>query len=225
MVGVDISYISGFFDGEGAIHVTVAPGSSLLTLRVTMCQKSIEVLRAIRSALMLLGIYSAISKYASGMYTLAIIRIDDVVRFLRSVQSVVKKRQVRAALDYLEGRVTGNSLLRVLEEEHVRHRRKTSPLRILGPRFPLTRTRALEISAIESGEARIAGNRRAFQSRLRRRMLSLPPRFGTNDIQRIIGVSKPRAQVIGILMEREGLVKSHFERVPPRFRKKVFERL
>jgi hypothetical protein len=38
-------------------------------------------------------------------------------------------------------------------------------------------------------------------------------------------VSKPRAQVIDNVLVREGLARFHFERVPPRFRRKVFERL
>jgi len=45
------------------------------------------------------------------------------------------------------------------------------------------------------------------------------------DIEKVIGVSKPKAQVFGLLMVREGFARSDFERVPPRFRKKVFERV
>jgi len=222
---VDWSFTSGFFDGEGAIHVTAQPGSSLLTLKVTMCQKSIEVLQAIGNLLALAGIYSVIRKFANGMFSLEIGRISDLIRFLRSVKCVVKERQVRGALEYLKGEMIGNAFLQVLEEEHVQHPRKTSPLRRLGPLFPMTRTQVLEASSIASTKARIEGNRRAYRMRIERRVLSLPQKFGVRDIQTMIGVSKPRAQVLGVLMEREGLVKSHFERVPPRFRKKVFERL
>ena len=49
--------------------------------------------------------------------------------------------------------------------------------------------------------------------------------FGVQGLQRALGVSKPRAQTVGVIMEREGLVKSHFEKVPPSFRKRVFERV
>ena len=223
--GIDWSYISGFFDGEGAIGVSAYHGSRLLTLSVTICQKSLEVLRAIKSVLAVSGIYSAIYSFANGMFSLEVSRIYDLTRFLRSVKSVVKRRQVLRALDYLEGRITGNALLQVLEEEHVYHRRKTSPLRILGPNFPMTRFQALESSALESAKARIEGNRRAFLRRLKRRVLSLAPTFGVKDIERVMSVPKARAHVIGVLVEREGLVKSHFEQVPPRLRKKIFERV
>jgi hypothetical protein len=222
---MDWSFISGFFDGEGAIRVTSRAGSSLLTLGVVICQKSVEVLREIRALLLMEGIFSAIYPYANGMYSLDIIRVESLTRFLRSVKVVVKKRQVRAALEYLEGRITGNKFLNVLEMEHVHHRRKTSPLRTLGPRFPMTRAEALEQSAVKSAKARVEGNQRAFRKRIERRVLRLPPIFGVREIQDVIGVSKPRAQVLGVLMEREGFVKSRFERVPPRFRKKVFERI
>ncbi|MDE1858695.1 MAG: hypothetical protein KGI26_06500 [Thaumarchaeota archaeon] len=159
------------------------------------------------------------------MYTVDIIRVGDVTRFLRVVMSIVKRRQVDAVLDYLEGRIAGNVLLMVLEEEHVAHRRKTSPLRILGPRFAMTRSEALAASAARTGKARVEGNRKAFLTRVQRRVLLLPTTFGVRDLQRVLGVSKPRAQTVGAIMEREGFVKSHFERVPPRFRKKVFERV
>jgi hypothetical protein len=69
------------------------------------------------------------------------------------------------------------------------------------------------------------GNRRCHLRRIEKRVLSLPATFGVRDIERDLGVSKPRAQVPGILMEREGLIKSQFEKAPPRFRKKVFVRL
>lgn len=200
-------------------------GSNVLMLTITICQKSVEVLRAIKSLLTLSGIYSAIYRFTSGMYSLQIGRNGDIIRFLKSVNTIVKRSQVKASLDYLESKITGNALLQVLETEKVNHRRKTSPLRVLGLRFPMTRAEAIEAAALKSADARIKGNRRAYLKRLEKRVKSLPVTFGVKDIERVIGVSKPRAQVIGNLMVREGFVNSHFERVPPRFRKKVFVRL
>ena len=222
---IDWSFVSGFFDGEGAIHVSAVPGSSLLSLKMTICQKSVQVLQAIKALLVLSGVYSVIHRFGNGMFSLEVIRIGDMTQFLRSLKCVVKKRQICASLKYLEGSITGNALLHVFAEENMLGRRKTNPLRKLGPRFPLTRKRALKVSAVASTKARIEGNRRAFRRRIERRVLSLPMVFEVRDIERIIGVSKPRAQVLGNLFVREGLVKSRFERVPPRFRKKVFERL
>jgi LAGLIDADG-like domain len=204
---VNISFISGFFDGEGAIHVTAVAGSKLLTLRVSICQRSIEVLRAVRSSLTLLDIYSVIYSFASGMYCLSIIRVVDLVRFLRSVECVVKKRQVIGALDYIEGRITGNALLQVLEEEHAHHKRKTSPLRILGPNFPMTRLQALEASALESTKARVDGNRRAFLRRMQGRVSSLPSIFGVRDIERVIGARQEPLRKGPSSLPQEGLVR------------------
>ncbi|MDE1858696.1 MAG: LAGLIDADG family homing endonuclease [Thaumarchaeota archaeon] len=53
----DMSYVSGFFDGEGAIRVMAVRGSSLLTISVVICQKSEEVLRGIQGTLHQLGIH------------------------------------------------------------------------------------------------------------------------------------------------------------------------
>jgi hypothetical protein len=89
----------------------------------------------------------------------------------------------------------------------------------------MTRVEAAEAAAVKAFEARTKGNRRAYLARLARRVAALPPTFTVKDIEREIGVSKPRAQVIGNLMVKEGLVTSHFERVPPRFRRKIFDRV
>jgi hypothetical protein len=219
------SYISGFFDGEGGITVYGRIGSNALALKVTICQKSLGVLRRIKAFLLLAGIYSVIYTFRNGMRTVEIGRADDLCRFLRSIKSIVKRRQVETAVDYLEGTISGNTLLKIYEEEYKKHKRKTNPLRKIGLRFPMTRTEAVEAAESISKQARFLGNRHCFLDRLERRVLSLPEVFGVKDIEKVIGVSKPRAQVIGNLMVREGFVKSHFERVPPRFRKKVFERL
>ena len=200
-------------------------GSNALALKVTICQKSLDVLRRIRAFLMLVGIYSVIYTFKNGLNTLEIGRADDLSRFLGSVKSIVKRRQVETALDYLEGKICGNELLKVYEDEYKKHKRKSNPRLRIGLRFPMTRTEAVEAAETLSKRARLLGNRRCFLERLERRVLSLPSVFGVKDIERVIGVSKPRAQVLGVLMEREGLVRSHFERVPPRFRKKVFERI
>lgn len=200
-------------------------GSNALALKVTICQKSIDVLRRIKAFLLLTGIYSVIYTFKNGLHVVEIGRADDLCRFLRSVNSMVKRRQVRTALDYLEGTISGNTLLNIYEEEYKKHKRKSNPLERIGLRFPMTRPEAVEAAEALSKRARFLGNRRCFLDRLKRRVLSLPRVFGVKDIERVIGVSTPRAQVLGVLMEREGLVRSHFERVPPRFRKKVFERI
>ena len=224
---VDWSFISGFFDGEGAIHVSAFRGSMILALKVTICQKSVEVLEAIRALLAVSGIFSVIRKFANGIYCLEIIRIRDVTQFFYSVRCVVKGRQVAAAIQYLDSKVSGNAFLQVLDDEHTSHRRKSSPLRFLGPNFPLTRSEALAQSKIISAKARVEGNRKAFLRRLERRVLSLPITFRVRDIERVIGVTKPRAQVIGNLFVREGFARSHYERAPHRLghATKVFERL
>ncbi len=219
------SYVSGFFDGEGGISVSGRAGAYALALKVTICQKSLHVLQIIKVFLQLVGIRSVIYTYVNGMHALEIGRIDDLLRFFRSVNSVVKRRQVRTALEYLEGRISGNKLLQVYDIEFRQGKRKNSPRRKIGLRFPMTRFEARRTAATISFEARAKGNRRAYLERLEQRILSLPITFGVRDIQRTIGVSKPRAQVIGNLLVREGFAKFHFERVPPRFRKKVFERL
>jgi len=90
----------------------------------------------------------------------------------------------------------------------------------------MTRGEVIDAAAAKSSEARIKGNRRAYLERLTLRVLAAHELRGTG-YRESHGVSRPRAQVIGKLMMREGIVKSHFERVPHRrgHAKKVLERL
>lgn len=222
---VNWTYISGFFDGEGGITVVSRIGSNALALKATIVQRSLEVLTKIRAFLTLWGIHSVIYAYETTANTLEVRRADDLVRFLRHLRTIVKRKQVELALEYLEGRISGNALLQVYDMGFREHKRKGNPMSKPGLRFPMTRFEAVEAAAAKSFEARMKGQQRSYRERIERRVLSLPPIFGVKDIEEVIGVSKPRAQVLGNLMVKEGLVKSHFERVPPRFRKKVFVRL
>jgi len=198
--------------------------SNALALKATVCQKSLGVIRAIRWFLSAFGIHSVVYTFKNGINSLEVGRADDLVRFLLHLKLVVKKRQASTALQYLEGKVSGNTLLKVYEQEYKKHKRKNNPLKNLGLRLPMTRFQAVAAAQAKSRRARNIGIRRSFQVRLRARVNALPRTFAVKDIERVIGVSKPRAQVLGNIMEREGFVRSHFEKVPPRFRKKVFER-
>jgi len=221
------SYVSGFFDGEGGVSVFGRVGAFALALKVTICQKSLDVLQKIKSFLILFGIRSAIYCYKNGLHVLEVGRIYDLSRFFHLIKPVVKNRQVQTALDYLEGRISGNSLLQIFDQEYAKHKRKNSPLRSLGPRFPMTRLEAREAAANISLKARIKGNRTAYLNRLEKRILALPAVFHVRDIESTVGVSKPRAQVIGNLFVREGFAKFHYERVAHRrgHATKVFQRL
>lgn len=137
----------------------------MLALKATICQRSLGVLRRIKSCLRLYGIVSVIYTFANGMNSLEVGRADDLSRFLRS-KSIVKARQVAAARDYLDGRITGNELLQIYEEEYRSHKRKNSPLRSLGMRFPTTRLGAKEAAATKAAEARHAGHRRIYLQRM-----------------------------------------------------------
>lgn len=224
-ISVNWSYVSGFFDGEGGISVSGRLGANALALKVTICQKSDEVLRKIKKFLSLAKIHSAIYVMPTGLNTLEIGRLDDLARFLRSVRVVVKRRQVATALAYLEGRVSGNTLIHVFDQECRLHKRKKSPLKNIGLRFPMTRLEAVRAAEIKAAEGRIRGIHLSFRKRVRQRALLLPRVFDVKDIQRVIGVSRTRSQLLARIMERHGLVKCRFEKVPPRFHKLVCERI
>jgi len=227
VAGISWSYISGFFDGEGGITVFAKASSNALALKATVCQKSVEVLLRIRLFLQMAGIYSIIYTFSNGMNSLEVGRADDLLRFLKSLRSVVKARQVATAIKYLDSRISGNSLLLVYEQEYKHHKRKNSPLRSLGLRFPMTRAEAVSAARIKAVKGSHEENRRRYTERMELRVQSLPQVFVVSDIQSNVGVSKKRAQYLGKKMEALGLVRSHFERAAHRrgHAAKVFEKV
>ena len=200
-------------------------GSKVLSLKATMGQKSPDILRIIRAFLSDERIHSSIYSPTKGVSTLEVRRADDLARFLSLVRPMIKQRQTVTAKAYLEGRINGNRLLEVFDEEYRLHARKSNPLFHLGPRFPLTRFEAVEFAQANTAQARLRANRKFFLSRMRARVGSLPRVFDVKDIQRVIGVSKTRAQKLARMMEGEHFVSCRYEKVPPRFHKLVCERL
>ncbi len=152
-------------------------------------------------------------------------RVEDLTRYLSSVPSIIKRKQVDCALLYLRGEISGNTLIKVFDGEHTKLRRKSTPIKGLGIRFPLTKLEAVALANELSQKSRQAANRKIYTARMRRRASSLPPVFGVKDVETTFGVSKGRAQRLARLMEREGLVACSYEKVPPRFHKLKCERL
>lgn len=194
-------------------------------MKVTIGQKSIGILRGIKAFLSQFGIHSVIYSPAGQISSLEVGRADDLVKFLRLVKPIVKRRQVVTALAYLEGRIRGNRLLQVFDQEYRFHKRKRSPVVNLGLKFPLTRYEAVEVASAKAAEARLRGNHRAFLSRVEKRCLALPKAFDVKDIQQTIGVSRSRAQALARIMEELHLVTCRYEKVPPRFHRLVCERI
>ena len=224
-VRVDWMYVGGFFDGEGGISVSARVWSNTLALKVTMGQKSQEILKKIQAFLVTRRIHSDIYRPKTGISALEIGRVEDLTRFLSSVPSIIKRKQVDCALRYLKGEISGNALIKVFDEEHTKLSRKFTPMKGLGMRFPLTKHEAVALANELSEKSRIAANRKIYLARMRRRASNLPPVFGVKDVERTFGVSKGRAQRLARLMEKEGLVTCSYEKVPPRFHKLKCERL
>src|SRR3989441_7282496 len=98
-------YVGGFFDGEGGVSVAARVWSNTLALKVTMGQKSQEILKKIQAFLVTHRIHSDIYRPKTGIRTLEIGRVGDLTRFLSSVPSIIKRKQVDCALRYLKGEI------------------------------------------------------------------------------------------------------------------------
>ena len=89
-------------------------------LKVTMGQKSQEILKKIQAFLVTRRIHSDIYRPKTGISALEIGRVEDLTRFLSSVPSIIKRKQVDCALRYLKGEISGNALIKVFDEEHTK---------------------------------------------------------------------------------------------------------
>ena len=89
-------------------------------------------------------------------------RVEDLTRYLSSVPSIIKRKQVDCALLYLRGEISGNTLIKVFDEEHTKLRRKSTPMKGLGIRFPLTKLEAVALVSELSQKSRQASNGEIF---------------------------------------------------------------
>ena len=89
---------------RGGVSVAARAWSNTLALKVTMGQKSQGILKKIQAFLLTQGIHSVIYRPKMGISTLEIGRVDDLTRYLSSVPSIIKRKQVDCALQYLRGR-------------------------------------------------------------------------------------------------------------------------
>ena len=104
------------------------PNIRVLVLTATIAQKDHAVLKQMAEFLRANGISSNLKTLKTGVGSLKITRIGDVIRLFTRLSLVVRARQVETSLQYLNGEITGNESLMVFQEEYLGGRRRVSPL-------------------------------------------------------------------------------------------------
>jgi hypothetical protein len=143
---------------------------------------------------------------SDGTHYLRVARINDIVKMISSMRLVVKHRQAQAMSDYFMGKLTGNQLLLILHQEYLAGRRRSEIPSWALTKFPLTRLEAKALGHRNGALAGAATNRAAAHERAIRALPALPSVFYTNDLMRILSVSRPAAIGRGRYLERLGLV-------------------
>ncbi len=130
-VGMDWKSFTEFFEGDGAVSIRLgrAKESNVLQISVVIGQKWRPKLEQINSFFREMGIDSGriyLQKYG---YTLRVFRISAVKTILANMlpYSFLKREQIRAAMDYLDGKITGDQVIEVFNHEYDSGKRRTRP--------------------------------------------------------------------------------------------------
>jgi hypothetical protein len=127
--------IAGYFDGDGTIATSdISNQPYKLGLSLVFVDQSIDQIATLRNFLQRHGVRTSnILKRSKGLvHTLAISEFKSVKRTLRKMIPFLCKKEIeaRAALDYYEGRITGNALLIVFQNEVEAGRRERHVRRV-----------------------------------------------------------------------------------------------
>jgi len=128
---MDWKSFTEFFEGDGAVSVRLgrAEGSKVLQICIVVGQKWRPKLEQIDHFFRAMGIDSGRIYAQKYGYTLRVFRISAVQKILAGmlVYSFLKKEQIRAALDYLAGRITGDGLIAIFNHEYDLGKRRRRP--------------------------------------------------------------------------------------------------
>jgi uncharacterized protein (DUF433 family) len=127
--------VAGYFDGDGDIYFSDTTNQPYrLSLTLIFSEQSLEQVQMIKEFLNRNGVITSnILKTSLGTaYMIAISRFDHVLRTMKELLPHLYKKanEIRAAIDYYEGRITGNQLLTVFNQEVEAGRRERHPRKV-----------------------------------------------------------------------------------------------
>jgi len=128
---------TGFFEGDGAVSVRLGRtrGSRVLQICIVIGQKWKPKLEQLNRFLRTKGIDPGKVYPQKYGYTLRVFKISAVKMILANMlpHSFLKREQIRAALNYLDGKTNGNRLLSMFDREFEREKRRGRPPKVSIP--------------------------------------------------------------------------------------------
>ncbi len=127
--------VAGYFDGDGSIATSDLSNLPYkLSLSLWFVDQSEDQIRMVRKFLTKRGIKTSnvLKHYNLSANMVAVSEYDSVIETLRNMLPFLHKkaREAKAALDYYEGRITGNEFMAVLQEEVEAGRRERRPRKV-----------------------------------------------------------------------------------------------
>lgn len=126
--------VAGYFDGDG--NISISDLSNLpykVSLSLIFTDQSHEQISMVREFLISQGIQtSRVLRTTTSAWMIAVSRHDAVVAALKAMLPYLFKKanETVAAIDYYEGRTTGNTLVAVFKQEVVAGRRERRPRKV-----------------------------------------------------------------------------------------------
>jgi len=131
--------VAGYFDGDGTIGFSDLSNVPFkLGLSLIFTDQSIEQIANIREFLLRRGIRTSnILKTQGNAHIVVVSRYESVKRVLRGMLPYLFKKQneARAALDYYEGRTSGNELIALFQREVEEGRRERRVRKVIDVPF------------------------------------------------------------------------------------------
>jgi LAGLIDADG DNA endonuclease family protein len=127
--------VAGYFDGDGTIYFSDTSNQPYkLSISLVFVDQSLDQMKSVKDFLNRHRVKTSnILKRSDGAaYELAISQFNCVKRALRHMIPYLSKKEIeaRAALDYYEGRITGNQLWAVFKAEVDAGRRERHPRKV-----------------------------------------------------------------------------------------------
>jgi hypothetical protein len=128
--------VAGYFDGDGTIYFSDTSNRPFkLSISLVFVDQSIDQIKSVKDFLNLRGVMTSnvLKRSDVEAYELAVSQFKSVRKVLRRMIPFLCKKEVeaRAALDYYEGKITGNELLAVFKAEVEAGRRERKARTVL----------------------------------------------------------------------------------------------
>jgi len=209
--------VAGYFDGDGTIGFSdLSDAPFKLGLSLVFTDQSVEQIANIKGFLERHGIKtSRILKAQGNAHLVVVSRYDSVKKTLRSMLPYLFKKQneADAALRYYEGRIAGNGLIAILQNEVEARRRERRPRKAIDVPFRYDEGSFLMKEVRKSRLRGVFGRFRAkltpadfaaigdlhFDRNVKlQELIAKYPQYSKETIRRILGRDRGYIGVIGI---------------------------